>query len=98
MFSARSKEISAIVIARALLIKPKILLLDEVDVHLDKAMKTAFFKVLSGFEGTVIAATHDPEFMTLCTKVWKLERGRISVSDTSGSEPSIHRLHSKEIN
>ena len=91
-------EISAIVIARALLIKPKILLLDEVDVHLDKAMKTAFFKVLSGFEGTVIAATHDPEFMTLCTKVWKLERGRISVSDTSGSEPSIHRLHSKEIN
>ncbi len=91
-------EKSAIVIARALLMKPKILLLDEVDVHLDKSMKSAFFKVLGGFKGTVIAATHDPEFMTLCTKVWKLERGRISVSDTSGSKPTIHSFVPKKSN
>ncbi len=90
-------EISAIVIARALLMKPKILLLDEVDVHLDKSMKAAFFKVLSKFEGTIIAASHDPAFLNLCNTVWRLDKGRIRVSPASDFKSSLHNLNLKEV-
>ncbi|WP_171816149.1 ATP-binding cassette domain-containing protein [endosymbiont of unidentified scaly snail isolate Monju] len=47
-----------VALARALLRRPCILLLDEADAHLDLVAVKAFNQVLADFPGTVIMATH----------------------------------------
>jgi len=86
-------EVSAIVIARAFLMRPKILLLDEVDVHLDKKRKAAFYKVLEGFESTIIAASHDLSLLALCNKVWQLENGKIQKQTPAHYKSTLHTLN-----
>jgi len=86
-------EISAIVIARAFLMRPKILLLDEIDVHLDKKMRAAFYKVLDKFEGTVIAASHDHALLPICNKVWQMQDGKIIDLNPSHYKSALHNLN-----
>jgi len=86
-------EISAILIARAFLMQPKILLLDEIDVHLDKKMKAAFYRALDAYKGTVIAASHDPAILSLCNKVWHLQEGEIENLTPSHFKSTLHKLN-----
>lgn len=52
-------ERQRIALARALMAKPSVLLLDEVDAHLDRHAMEVLAHVIRKFDGIVIAATHD---------------------------------------
>jgi len=69
-------------LARALLGKPKILLLDEADANLDHNSKKLLDKVLASFPGTVIMITHNYDRVMQADKVWYLAGGRIVESGT----------------
>jgi ABC-type multidrug transport system fused ATPase/permease subunit len=62
-----------IALARALLGRPRLLLLDEVDAHLDSAAEAA----LAEFQGTVLLVSQLPERVRRCDAVWHLEGGRL---------------------
>jgi ABC-type multidrug transport system fused ATPase/permease subunit len=62
-------------LARALLGGPRVLLLDEVDAHLDAAGRAAMERVLSRFEGTVVMVSHDPRRPAQADRIWHLEQG-----------------------
>ncbi len=89
-------EISAIVIARALLMQPKILLLDEVDVHLDKNMKANLYNVLADMKSTLIIASHNPAIIGICDKVWEIDKGKISEFSPNQYKASFHKLTVKK--
>jgi len=69
-------------LARALLGKPKILLLDEADANLDHHSKKLLDKVLASFSGTAIVITHNYDRVVQADKVWYLNDGRIIESGT----------------
>jgi len=52
-------ERQRIALARALMAGPSVLLLDEVDAHLDAACRRILARVVRGFDGIVLAVTHD---------------------------------------
>ncbi len=62
-----------IALARALLGRPRLLLLDDVDAHLDSAVEGA----LAEFGGTVLLVSEVPERVRRCDVVWHLEGGRL---------------------
>ncbi len=57
-------------LARALLGHPAILLLDELDAHLDATGRAMLRDVIRDFPGTVIFTTHDPETAALAERQW----------------------------
>jgi ABC-type transport system involved in cytochrome bd biosynthesis fused ATPase/permease subunit len=69
-----------VALARALLCKPAILLLDEADANLDLRAIRALNKVLGEFAGTAIVASHRHSSMPLCDTVWTLLDGGVQVS------------------
>ncbi len=62
-----------IALARALLGRPRLLLLDDVDAHLDAALEEA----LAEFQGTVLLVSQLSERVRRCDVVWHLEGGRL---------------------
>jgi len=66
-------------IARALLAKPRLLVLDEATANLDKANEDRILKVLHGLRGrcTVLALTHHPALAMGADRVIVLEKGTI---------------------
>lgn len=66
-------------IARALLVKPRLLVLDEATANLDKANEERILKVLQGLRGrcTVLALTHHPALARGADQVIVLVKGRI---------------------
>jgi ABC-type multidrug transport system fused ATPase/permease subunit len=62
-------------LARALLGGPRVLLLDEVDAHLDAEGHAALERVLASFEGTVVMVSHDPRRAAAADRIWHLEHG-----------------------
>jgi len=56
-------ERQRIALARALMAEPSILLLDEVDAHLDEKSRSVLERVIREFDGTIIAATHDARLL-----------------------------------
>ncbi len=71
-----------IALARALLGKPKILLLDEVDANLDFSSKKLFDQIIATYEGTVIMITHHFERTASADIILHLNNGRIVESGT----------------
>ena len=73
----------SIAIARALLMKPDIILLDEPTSALDKEMKKEVLKLLNEIakEGlTLIIVSHEQEFVQkISTKIYKLENKRLTL-------------------
>ena len=63
--------------ARALLGKPAILLLDEFDANLDEETRSLLDDVLEDYPGTVVMITRDEGRIARADRVWRLEEGRM---------------------
>ncbi|MGH3931520.1 MAG: ATP-binding cassette domain-containing protein [Pseudonocardiaceae bacterium] len=77
-----------VALARALLTGPRVLLLDEADAHLDPAAAGVIDRVLAGFAGTVIVATHRPERLAGVHTTWRLADGRLQVAQQQPAHPA----------
>lgn len=70
-------ERSRVMLARALLGDPRILLLDAADATLDARAAELFDAVVDSFPGTVLMVTHDCVRARRADRVWHLEAGRL---------------------
>lgn len=68
-----------VMLLRALLRQPKLLLLDEIEANLDMAGQAVLRRVLAEFPGTVLMATHDPALQAACSEIWALGNGQLVV-------------------
>ncbi len=68
-------ERARIALARALLSRPRVLLLDEADANLDDAARDVLEAVVKDFAGTVLFITHDPARATGADRILKVEGG-----------------------
>jgi len=64
-------------LARAVLGKPRLLLLDEVDANLDHRAASALRRVLSEYPGTVLLVTHRLDWVSLADQVWHIDSGQL---------------------
>ncbi len=74
-----------IAIARALIHRPRLLILDEATAALDKKSEAAVWRTIGQLRGqtTVIAISHQPALLAVADRVFRIEAGR--VSETSGA-------------
>ncbi len=72
-----------IALARALIGKPRILLLDEADANLDPGSMELIDRVLKSFEGTVIVASHRMERIMRAAQIWHIAEGEIIETSTA---------------
>jgi ABC-type multidrug transport system fused ATPase/permease subunit len=72
-------------IARAMLVKPRLMVLDEATANLDQANELRILKVLQDLRGrcTVLALTHHPTLAKGADQVMVIEKGRITAVGTS---------------
>ena len=78
-----------IAIARALLTRPRLLILDEVTSALDPATEIALcekIRALAGATTTILAITHRPALLDIADRVIRVEDGQLS-EVTMGQEP-----------
>ena len=90
-----------IAIARALAHRPKLLILDEITSALDPDSEAAICRTLQGLRGqlTILAISHQPAIVQAADSVYRLERGRVSLSSNgkesasvSGELQSLHKI------
>jgi ABC-type multidrug transport system fused ATPase/permease subunit len=69
-----------IALARALLGRPAVLLLDEADANLDEQARAVVDRVVDDqrLRGSVLVVTHRRELVERCDEVWALEGGRLA--------------------
>ena len=88
-------EKQLIAIARAFVIQPSILLLDEPITHLDPQQLTQVLQglnLLSNYQITVLLTTHNLTFaQQYCQRVWHLQRGQL-IADTSVQQINWEQL------
>ena len=68
-----------ILLARALMGAPRILLLDEVDAHLDVPSRKALNDVIRVFSGTVVWVTHQQIPLVGVDAIWRIDQKQLSV-------------------
>lgn len=83
----RGRNLSAgqrqrIALARALLGSPRILLLDEVDSHLDAQARRLLIETIQAYPGTVLWATHLDDPFYGVDAVWRIEFGKVVCRQT----------------
>jgi len=69
-------------LARAILGKPRLLLLDEVDANLDPRAASVLRRVLSEYPGTVLLVTHHLDWVKLSDQVWHIDNGQLIETGT----------------
>lgn len=69
-----------VIMARALVSNPRLLLLDEPETHLDSASLEVLIELLAGYDGAWLAASHCDVFDSLATHIWHLRQGRLAPS------------------
>jgi ATP-binding cassette subfamily C protein len=77
-----------IAIARALVMRPSVLILDEVTTALDPATEAAICQTLSGLRGemTIISISHQPAMRAVADETWTIAAGRLSEHLPSGAD------------
>lgn len=87
-------ERQRVLLARALVQQPRLLVLDEPTNHLDLRHQVAFLDMVRGFGVSVIAALHDLSLAArVCDRLILLDQGRIAAQGTAEAvlKPSILR-------
>lgn len=74
-----------VMLARAVLGDPGVLVLDEIDTGLDGPARASVRRLIESYPGTVLFSTNAPDFVRIADEVWRLELGRVV-----RSEPSAH--------
>ncbi|MBC2745298.1 MAG: ABC transporter ATP-binding protein [Desulfosarcina sp.] len=64
-------------LARAFLGNPRIILLDEADVHLDEDAGKVLNRILSQYKGTIIWVTHKLDRLNSADCIWNIEKGNL---------------------
>ena len=67
-----------ILLARALAGTPRILLLDEVDAHMDAASLKILYQAIRTYQGTVLWVTHRSDLPIRTDAEWRLQNGRLA--------------------
>ncbi len=77
-------ERQLLLFARALITQPRLLLLDEMDTHLDHHSKIEIQRMLRSYQGTVIIVSHSKQYLPFRPDIiWELSKDRISVRPCS---------------
>jgi ATPase subunit of ABC transporter with duplicated ATPase domains len=67
-------------LSQALSKNPSMLLLDEPTNHLDRHNRQSMMRMLDGYLGTLIIATHDKELLRRCVDIlWHIDDGKITI-------------------
>jgi len=69
-----------IVLARALLLRPRVLLLDEMGANFDHDNRALFEQLLADYPGTVLFVSHDPTLQAHADRVWHLADRRLGIT------------------
>ncbi len=79
--------VQRIALARAMLNKPLVLLLDEPTSNLDRESESALVNVLKRYaeSHTVIVATHSPAFLNAADSILVLETGKVALAGAAGA-------------
>jgi ABC-type multidrug transport system fused ATPase/permease subunit len=82
-----SGQQARVALARALVGDPPLLLLDEVEAHLDSGAAAIVDRVLADRRGraTTIVVTHRSEIIAAADVVWQLSQGRLVATPVSGN-------------
>ncbi|RLV50164.1 ABC transporter ATP-binding protein [Nocardioides mangrovicus] len=70
-------EVTALGLARILLARPAVVLLDEPTTHLDRQARERLTETLSTLRGTVVVVSHDPELLEGLDQIAELREGRV---------------------
>lgn len=82
-------ERQALLLARAILGLPPILLIDSIDSHLDPPVVRWLADTLRSYPGTVLMAVSRPELARCATRVWRLDQGIFSEQAASPASLSL---------
>jgi ATP-binding cassette subfamily B protein len=82
-----------VLLLRALMRRPLVLLLDEVEAGMDAGGFAVLDRLFRDFDGVIVMATHSPDWQRRCDAVWHLESGLLSVEDTCASEEQEYGSH-----
>ncbi|ACF13125.1 ABC transporter-related protein [Chloroherpeton thalassium ATCC 35110] len=87
----KSAEISGgekqrIAIARALLLRKRVFIADEITSALDPESKEAVMQCLFKPAHTVISVSHDPDWIARCSRILTIENGQLKESSAHGND------------
>ncbi|MDQ3772779.1 MAG: ABC transporter ATP-binding protein/permease [Actinomycetota bacterium] len=80
-----------ILLGRALLGNPDILLLDEADSNLDPKASAIVDRIIAEHDGTVLLVTHNPERLKAVDVVWRIDEGRLAAVEANESRSQVDK-------
>lgn len=80
-----------VMLARALLGNPAVLLLDEADANLDRQAEEALEKILRSYDGTVLMISHRQQHLAAPHVVWNIDNKKL-VAETRSEPPHERRI------